>query len=317
MYYLIYKEKASARWWVILLVAVVLLLFVIPAPAAETATGGEPERSVGVARLESPRPGGRIGDPIPFTLKIHLADGILLDRGSLAGLEIRPERLPPELYSCRIAPCDRQPAGEERDLEIRGTLVIYAPGSYRVSPTRLVCRLRDDDRKTRLVDLPATAQLVKIAALQPRIATSRISLVIPGQPPPLPPRPIESPGRVAAASYFGILSLLLALFCAIGAWLEFSRGRGSTPSSPARSANVSLAERLAQLLASPDRDHDWRLLVEIDHLLRRHLKEELNLSPAVIGGCGVSFARRLRGRLDSEKALALERIYAGIDLVVG
>ena len=315
----IYYKKISVRWWVVLLAAIFPLLFTVPVPATETAAVGGAERPAGVVRLVSSRPGGRIGDAIPFTLEIHLEDGCVLDDGSLAGLEIRPESLPPELYACTLTPFDRQQAVRKQGIEIRGSLRVYAPGNYRVGPTRLVCRLRDDDHKTKLVDLPTTALMVKVAGLQPGISTSKISLVIPEAPPPLSP-PSATPGRVAAASYFGILSLLLALFCVIGVYLELRRARTRTPEPSRKKEPVSPAARLDHLLADQKSGNDWHRLVEIDHELRRLLCRKLSLPARLAGGCGRSFATRiipwLEPLLNPEKGRELIEIYTEIDALI-
>ncbi len=290
--YILLRKTICRR---VLLLLVFFLCFA-PGPGRgfAAASGPENETPAGIVQVFSNLAGGRIGDPIPFTLKIKLAPGVDLDDGSLAGLEVRPDRLPPELYSSTLAPFSRRQAVGKKELNLRGTLRLYAPGTFRIEPTRLVGRRRDAGGKTRLYDLVASALTVKVAALQPAIATSRVSLVVPRNSPPLPPRPATHAGRVAAASYLGILFLLAALFCGLGVYLALRAPK--TEPAAEKPAPETPRESLAKLLAGETGPRDWRRLVAIDHRLRSLLGQEFSPAPAR-GGRGEAFARRLADKL--------------------
>ena len=122
-------------------------------PPLSLATGTRGNASVGMVVLSSPRAGGRVGDPIPCRLEITVANQARLDPGSLAQLEIRPDKLPGELYRSWLPASGRSAAAAGEKIVLRGKITIYAPGQYRISTSPLVCRLRDENGKTRLVDL--------------------------------------------------------------------------------------------------------------------------------------------------------------------
>ena len=305
-----------ARCTLGLAVIIIVALFLFgAAPGSVVAAGTGWSGEGGAARLVSRLAGGRIGDAIPFVLEIRLADGAVLDDASLAGLEIRPDQLPPALFKCTLDPFDREQALRKKVLSLSGRLVIYAPGGYRIAPTRLVCRMADAEGKIRLVELPVAALMVRVAALQPELATSNLSLVIPGPPPPLPTVPAAAAGRVAAASYLGILFLLLALFCGIGVYLELRAVRISRPESGPETGK-SPRSQLEKLLRETRETGSWQELIPIDHQLRRLLIEELALPANRLGGCGKTFAGRLSKRLPPESLRELAAIYAEIDHLI-
>ena len=299
---------------VLLLVA----LLCSPGPGKASTAAGAPETKTpcGSVTLSSRLAGGRIGDPVPFIIRISLADGVRLDEGALTGFKLRPDRLPPELYRVRITIAQPRAKVNPDIITLRGTLVIYAPGTYQVHTTRLVGHRQDENGKTVLVEFPATALVGKIASLQPEIATSAVSLVIPRRDPPLPPQPQSHPGQVAAASYTGILCLLAALFCSLGLYLNRRSLKVLPESDSSGRLPGKTPRRQLQKLLQPATDNNWSALVAIDHQLRYLLGEEMKLAPGAVGGCGETFARRLSQRLAPEKGRELVRIYAEIDHLV-
>ncbi|MBW1645240.1 MAG: hypothetical protein JRJ56_02770 [Deltaproteobacteria bacterium] len=282
-------------------------------PPLSLATGTRGNASVGMVVLSSPRAGGRVGDPIPCRLEITVANQARLDPGSLAQLEIRPDKLPGELYRSWLPASGRSAAAAGEKIVLRGKITIYAPGQYRISTSPLVCRLRDENGKTRLVDLPVVTLTVKIAGLQPELAARPLSLVLPDTPPPRPPRPASRPFLTTAAGYAGILCLLAALFCGLGVYCEWRRPAPASPGAEPPAA--SPRERLEKLLTAAG-NADWQRLVAIDHELRAFLLAALARPALRPGGSGRHFAGRLAPHLEPEKAAELALIWTEIDRLV-
>jgi hypothetical protein len=313
-----------------LILSVLLLMMVAAASGplevrAAAETGGQ-------IVFECPLKGGRIGDPLAFTLRVKLPPAALLEPSSLSSLEIRPlksdgRNLSKNFFSCEFKPFDQLELSTRQSFIISGVMRFYAPGDYHLAPVSLLYRRpepnsgrgakkhENDLDKTTIQTLTSNRIKIRIASLLPD-GQPAPALIIPEKEPRFRIAELKKARTRQQCYRISLtLSLLLTLFFSISCYRRRKLEAIAKTETPGRQKQ-DLAAALRQAVQQKKVDNHWSHLVEIDHLLRRFLLNEANLPESTGGGRGTAFIEHLRNHLSPKLAARLQLIWAEIDRTV-
>ena len=274
--------------------------------------------------------GGRIGDPLAFTLRVELPADVLVEPSSLSSLEIRPLKsngliLQKNFFSCTFTPFNHIEFASRKSFEIHGIMRFYVPGNFHLAPVSLVYRRPEIDRtaddhdnnsgEPKVSMLTSNRIKIHIASLQPSSQPAP-TLIIPDKEPRLITADLkQSQTRQQLYCLALTLSLLLTLFFAASCYRRRKKELPDRPETPDRLI-PDITAALRDAIKLQEVENHWHHLVEIDHLLRRFLLLQENLPEAVIGGRGTTFSEHLTSRLSPQMAARLKIIWSEIDRTV-
>ncbi len=290
---------------------------------ANTGIGGRIE-------LVCPLKGGRIGDPLAFTLRVELPAAVLVEPSSLSSLEIRPLKsngliLQKNFFSCTFTPFDHLELSSRKSFKIHGIMRFYVPGDFHLAPVSLYYRQPEsgittdnqdnDSNEPKISTITSNRIKIHIASLQPG-GQPAPTLIIPDKEPRFITTDLkQSQTRQQLYCLALTLSLLLTLFFAASCYRRRKKELPDKIETPDHlMPDITAALRDATKLQEVE--NHWRHLVEIDHLLRRFLLLQENLPEAAIGGRGTAFSEHLKSCLSPQMAASLQIIWSEIDRTV-
>ncbi|HIE08080.1 MAG TPA: hypothetical protein EYP64_08550 [Desulfarculaceae bacterium] len=290
---------------------------------ANTGTGGRIE-------LVCPVKGGRIGDPLAFTLRIKLPATALLEPSSLSSMEIRPLKnnglsLQKNFFSCTFTPFDHIEFASRKSFEIHGVMRFYVPGDFQLAPISLLYRQPEsgittdnqdnDPNEPKVSTLTSNRIKIHIASLQPG-GQPAPTLIIPDKEPRFITADLkQSQTRQQLYCLALTLSLMLTLFFAASCYRRRKKELPDKIETPDRLI-PDITAALRDAVKLKEVENHWRHLVEIDHLLRRFLLLQENLPDTAIGGRGTAFSEHLTSCLNPQMAARLQQIWSEIDRTV-
>jgi len=282
--------------------------------------------------LRCPLKGGRIGDPLAFTLRVELPPAAILEPSSLNSLEIRPlksdgRNLPKNFFSCEFKPFDQLELSTRQSFTISGVMRFYAPGDYHLAPVSLLYRQpeqntgsgagdhNDNLSKSNIQTLTSNRIKIRIASLLPG-GRPAPALIIPDRDPRFKTAGLKKiQARQQAYRIILIPALLLTLFFGISCYRRRKQEAAHKTEIPGRKTQ-DLPAALRKAVQQKKVKNHWFHLVEIDHLMRRFLLNEAHLPESAGGGPGTAFIEHLTDHLSPEPAARLQLIWAEIDRTV-
>ncbi len=271
----------------------------------------EPSIRVG---LSVPLEGCRIGDKIPFALRVDFSDRIRLDPGSFVNINLRPSGIQKELFDLRFDPYDYVKAASRSPLLLTGWLKIYSPGEFLIPAVevRYECPPCSGDRNRSIKTRPIP---LKVASLVPsKLEKAKLAVPVDNVNPDLAAAPLE---RQARKSFRRAIVFFLLAAGLLG-WTarQWVAGRRERAGETARTREDELAERLREHLERPPAGPHWVYAGEAGRLLREYLDARFELGGNPAQGSGEVFTGRVRGRAPEEIASRLGPILRETDRVV-
>ena len=305
-----------------------LIFVIITYPSLPPEVNAETESGYRI-EFNCPLSGGRIGDPLAFSLRVKLPKNAFLELSSLNSLKIIPlksdgRRLAENFFSCAFSPFNQLGSAPGQSFTIQGSIRFYAPGDFQLGPVTLLYRKKLKIRSQSPADTPEKPEIGTLTSNRIKIHIARLqsgshplpALIIPDKNPPFTltgRKKLRSRQQLYRISL--ILSLLITLFFAVSCYRRRKQESLYKIKTPPRKT-AEIAAELRKALQPRLIDSHWRHLAEIDHLLRGFLLQETHLTENAAGGRGTTFMEQLASHLEPEAAARLQLIWAEIDRIV-
>ncbi len=262
-------------------------------------------------RLIIPMPGGNLGDPILFMLRIEFSTRVSIDPSSLAAINLRPETIQKELFDIVFDPYDYTKAVSASPIVITGKMKLYAPGDFQIPSVQIKyhCPKCSPPQDRSFATTPV---MVRIASMVPA-SWQESNLIVPQEPLSIN-LPIAQTRR-ASVKHLALAGFYFVLAAAALIWCFFRmRSLNKEKESLGRKQRYGALTRKLQTLIQHTPDHELvKSLGNINALFREYLIMRFNIPGAPAGGTGAVFWNRIKNHLPLEMGMTIKDILAAMD----
>jgi len=255
--------------------------------------------------------GSRIGDRIPFSLRIEFSDRIRIDPSSLVNINLRPGHIQKELFELKFDPYDYVKAASQSPLTLTGWMKIYSPGEFVIPAVEIhyECTTCSGDpvRSIKTGEIP-----LKVSSLVPS-KRGRAKLVVPmdNVSPALPTESLRNQARKAFWQAMASFVLAAALLVWLGRkWVAVKREREGVLEEKREDL---LAEGLRAYLTQMPAGPHWEIAGEAGRQLREYVVTKYGLDRNPRQGSGEVFFEAVQGRIPGGIAPSLRSLLREID----
>lgn len=265
-------------------------------------------------RLSVPLQGCKVGDRIPFTLRIEYAERIRIDPSSLVNINLRPEGIQKELFDLKFEPYDYVKASSESPVTLEGWMRLYSPGEFVLPAVEIhyECATCSGER---VRSIRTEAIPLQVASLVPAKA-QKPDLVIPMDE-VVPLLPTESLRERSRRLLWQAIACFLLAAALLTGWARMGPAarRARQGAGPERREDI-LAEKLRDHLSESPAGPHWMYAGDAGRLLRAYLVEKYGLERDAGEGSGEVFYADVRDRMPDRVASRVRPLLEEIDRMI-
>lgn len=240
--------------------------------------------------------GGRIGDPLPFVLRIAFSDTIRIDPSAITGMDLKPSGIQKELFDAQFVPYDAVEAAAQSPAELKGWIRFYAPGEYTIPPVAVhyTCLSCPDTQVRSVRTCPTPVKIGSI--IHP--GDLKKDLIIPLNAPQSDFRIEWHHQKAVHYQLRTVLFFLLAGGCLIWTFVRIysARKQKEVEKKKLPDSRDLVKQLLLFLETAPDPLH-WKFMAQAGMLLRDWLVAELGLTRSARGGTGSIFFEAIESQI--------------------